>query len=95
MNLVLLGSITRAEIVASTRVMRHRQIPVIQQMSAVRNRAAWGIDIHSCRGLRVSESLLEQYPVLAVLDGQHGFPAKAAPKSHLPTSRRVPAQPND
>jgi enterochelin esterase-like enzyme len=95
MNLVLLGSITRAEIVASTRVMRHRQIPVIQQMSAVRNRAAWGSTSTLAVGLRVSESLLEQYPVLAVLDGQHWFPAKAAPKSHLPTSRRVPAQPDD
>jgi hypothetical protein len=91
MNLVLLGSITRAEIVASTRVMRHRQIPVIQQMSAVRNRGTSG----STSTLAVDEPLLEQYPGLAVLDGQQGFPAKAAPTSHLPTSRHVPAQPND
>jgi hypothetical protein len=77
--------------VASTRVMRHRQIPVIQQVSAARNRATSG----STSTLAVDESLLEQYPVLAVLDGQHGFPAEAAPKSHLPTGRRVPAQPND
>jgi hypothetical protein len=41
MNLHLLGSMARGRIVASVLVMRHRQIPVIQQLSAVTNRAAW------------------------------------------------------
>jgi hypothetical protein len=34
MDLALLGSMTRDRIVASGRVMRHRQIPVIQRLSA-------------------------------------------------------------
>jgi hypothetical protein len=34
MDFVLLGSITGNRIVASARVMRHRRIPVIQQLSS-------------------------------------------------------------
>jgi hypothetical protein len=34
MDFVLLGSITGSRIVASARVIRHRRIPVIQQLSA-------------------------------------------------------------
>jgi hypothetical protein len=37
MDFALLGSITGNRIVASARVMRHRRIPVIQQLSAARN----------------------------------------------------------
>jgi hypothetical protein len=36
MDLDLLGSMTRDRIVAGARVMRHRRIPVIQQLALVR-----------------------------------------------------------
>jgi hypothetical protein len=70
MGFVLLGSKTRRRIVASALVTRHRQIPVIQQLSAVRtprraNRPALVPGTAS-----VTESLLEQYAVLTPLDCQ-------------------------
>jgi hypothetical protein len=40
-----------------------------------RSRLAWTV--------RVSESLLEQYPVLAALDGQHGVPGEGRTKVAL------------
>jgi hypothetical protein len=40
MALDLLGSMTRDRIVPSARVIGHRQIPVIEQLSAITNRAA-------------------------------------------------------
>jgi hypothetical protein len=55
MNLVLLGSITRSRIVASARVMRHRQILVIQQLSAITNRAA--IDVEDVDAARNRQRL--------------------------------------
>jgi hypothetical protein len=52
--------------------MRHRQIPVIEQSSGI---TQCGHRHPLLRGLcRVSESLREQCPVLAALDGQNGLP---------------------
>jgi hypothetical protein len=45
MDFVLLASMTRNPIVARARVMRHRQIPVIQRCSAVTNRAGGELEL--------------------------------------------------
>jgi hypothetical protein len=52
----------RSRIVASGLVTRHRQIPVIQQLLAVTNRAARRSTSTLPWTVRVSEALLEQYP---------------------------------
>jgi hypothetical protein len=56
MDFVPLGSITRDRIVASARVMRHRQIPAIQQLSAITNRSGAAIDVQGVDAARTGSS---------------------------------------